>query len=170
MKRYAFFINPVAETYAYCLMPNHLHLLVKIKDTKQLQEAFQKKKQTDDELKSEDIPNFISREFGSLFSSYTQAFNKQQQRRGSLFIPNFKRKLVDSDKYFTQIVHYIHANPVKHGFVRDLAEWKYSSFLSFISIQNTSLRRDEVLKWFGDIEQYLKFHKENQTNFLMDFE
>jgi len=78
-----------------------------------------------------DSSKYLSKQFSNLFSSYTQAFNKQQRRRGSLFIPNFERKHIDSDEYFRQLIHYIHFHPVHHGFVDDLRDWKHSSFDSF---------------------------------------
>ena len=174
LQRYATFINPVADTFAYCLMPNHLHLLVRIKDEDDLQVAYQQKiklrarfpkdvtnfpkVQNFREVEGEAGSKFVSREFGSLFSSYSQAFNKQQNRKGSLFMPNFKRKLIDTEDYFTQLVHYIHANPVHHGFVRRFTDWEFSSYQAFLSDKNTNLQRDEVLSWFGGVNNFNKFH------------
>jgi putative transposase len=177
LKRYAEYINPIAETFAYCLMPNHIHFMVKIANIEGLQLAYQQKmKKKDAEnicppLKQEDLPKFISREFGSLFSAYSQAFNKQQKRMGSLFMPNFKRKIVDSDSYYTSLIHYIHANPVHHGFVKNAYEWEYSSLHSFISQKSTQLKREEAINWFGDVEIFKTFQDEvlpkNLTDNLM---
>ena len=182
LQRYATFINPIADTFAYCLMPNHLHLLVRIKDEDDLQTAYQQKiklraeanfpkvltaraapfreveGENFREVEVDTMSKFVSREFGSLFSSYSQAFNKQQNRKGSLFIPNFKRKLIDTEDYFTQLVHYIHANPVHHGFVRRFTDWEFSSYHAFLSDKNTNLQRDEVLGWFGGVNDFKKFH------------
>ncbi|HEA31502.1 MAG TPA: hypothetical protein ENH91_16170 [Leeuwenhoekiella sp.] len=76
LRRYAYFINPVASTLSYCLMPNHFHFLVRIKN----------------DVSKEKLEGHVSKQFSNLFSSYTQAFNKQQKRKGSLFMKNFKRK------------------------------------------------------------------------------
>ena len=132
LQRYAFFISPIADTFAYCLMPNHFHIAIRIKSEQELNKLLEssKKQQFFESLKLSKYEYFISKQFSNLFSSYTQAFNKQQNRRGSLFIPNFSRKLIDSEKYFKQIIHYIHFNPVHHKFVKDLRDWKYSSFES----------------------------------------
>ena len=116
--------------------------------------------------------DFVSRQFASLFSSYTQAFNKQQTRKGSLFIPNFKRKAVETEDYFTQLVHYIHANPVHHGFVRDIENWEYSSYHAFISQKFTLLQRDRVIDWFGGVDELRKYHRDQPHGYRpsLDFE
>lgn len=173
LKRYKYFIEPIADTFAYCLMPNHLHLMVKIKDEHTLQTAhvyFQQQKNPDNKefplIEIQELPKWVSRVFGSLFSSYTQAFNKQQSRKGSLFMPSFKRKIVDSDKYYTQLIYYIHNNPVHHGFVKEIEDWTYSSYQSILSNKPSKLQRTEVLNWFGDKNSFCQFHQEQ--HFLLD--
>lgn len=175
LARYAFFIEPIAETYAYCLMPNHLHLMVKIKNEQHLQSAnryFQKVKNIAEPnikpIEDNKYSEFVSRTFGNLFSSYTQAYNKQQKRIGSLFIPNFKRKAVENDSYFTKLLYYIHFNPVHHGFVKNIEDWNYSSFNSLISEKKTKLSKEEVLAWFGDKNRFLEFHRSEKIDLSFD--
>lgn len=170
LQRYATFINPIADTFAYCLMPNHIHFLIRIKAEPDLQKACQYKTRSRKILLEEDIPNYLSREFASLFSSYSQAFNRQNGRKGSLFMPNFKRKLVETEEYFTQLVYYIHANPVHHGFVKDLASWNYSSYHAFLSRKQTNLQRDEVLSWFGNVDSFKAFHEGTPMGGKLDFD
>jgi putative transposase len=170
LQRYATFINPIADTFVYCLMPNHIHFLIRVKDKLELQKSYQYKKQSRKTLLEEDIPNYLSREFASLFSSYSQAFNRQNCRKGSLFNPNFKRKLVETDEYFTQLVYYIHANPVHHGFVKDLSAWNYSSYHAFLSHKQTNLQRDEVLNWFGNVDSFKTFHEGTSMGGKLDFD
>ena len=166
LKRYAYFIDPVAYTFAYCLMPNHIHFLIRVRAATALQEAnrhFVEARTPGrqvDQLPEKSLPFFLSRTFGNLFNSYTQAFNRQQDRKGSLFIPNFKRKEVSSDVYYTKLVHYIHANPVHHGFVKTLTDWEYSSYDSLLSTKETKLCRSEVLAWFGDKRAFVQFHQQ----------
>lgn len=165
LKRYAYFVEPIAKTFAYCLMPNHLHLLVEIKEEAMLQEANRafivaKKPGRKVELIPEELlPQFLSKIFGNLFSSYTQAFNRQQDRKGSLFMPNFKRKEVESEEYYTKLIHYIHANPVRHDFVKSMADWEYSSYQSLLSTKVTKLCRAEVMDWFGNRQAFIQFHQ-----------
>jgi putative transposase len=147
-------ICPVVDIFAYCLMPNHFHLALRIK---QEQEIISN--QHPQGFKNPvDVGKDLSHIFGNLFNSYSKAFNKQQNRRGNLFIPNFDRKRVDNDIYLKNLIHYIHFNPVHHGFVNDLRDWKYSSFHSFLSKKESSLKRDEVISWFGDIQNFIEFH------------
>jgi putative transposase len=170
LQRYNTFISPIADTFAYCLMPNHIHFLIRIKSEPDLQKAYQYKTQSRKILLEEDIPNYLSREFASLFSSYSQAFNRQNGRKGSLFMPNFKRKVVETEEYFTQLVYYIHANPVHHGFVKDLSSWNYSSYHAFLSRKQTNLQRDEVLNWFGNVDSFKAFHEGTPLGGKLDFD
>ncbi len=147
LSRYQFFINPVADTYVYCLMPNHLHFVVEVKHNISLPDA-----------KTYSVSQFVSKQFSNLFSSYAQAFNKQQQRRGSLFVNQFRRQAIDSDDYLTNVIRYIHRNPVHHGFVEDFSKWKYSSYSILCSDHGTFISRDKVLKWFGNVHEFQKAH------------
>jgi REP element-mobilizing transposase RayT len=153
--RYQHFIEPVADTLAYCLMPNHIHFLIRVKTEVELEQAFGKF-ETFQKLEAR-----VSKQFANLFSSYTQAFNKMYGRKGSLFIPNFKRKEIESDQYLTNIIHYIHANPVHHGFVKQIQDWKWSSYREIISDECTSwIKKDEITNWFGNMNELIKFHEQ----------
>jgi REP element-mobilizing transposase RayT len=134
LKLYTKYINPVADTYAYCLLNNHFHLLVRIRDCQSFEDW-------------QSLPP--SRSFSNLFSTYTKAFNKAYKRTGSLFEKPFKRKLVDDTSYLIHLTTYIHQNPQKHGFVDDFRNWPYSSYGIIISSRRTSIYRAEVLDWFG---------------------
>jgi len=153
LQKYAQYISPIVDTFAYCLMPNHFHLAVRIKPENEIIANLPKV------LNFREVVNAVSKQFGNLFSSYAQSFNKQQGRKGILFEPNFERKWIDSDQYFRNLIHYVHFNPVHHGFVEDLRDWKHSSFESFFSEKSTKLKRDEVIQWFGDKENFYFFHQ-----------
>jgi hypothetical protein len=105
---------------------------------------------------------FISKQFSNLFSSYAQAFNKQQARRGNLFISNFKRRKIESDEYLTNIIRYIHMNPVNHGCVKRPSQWRFSSFNTLLSDRATFLARDKVVGWFGGLKQFREAHAVNE--------
>lgn len=70
LRKYAEHVPPVATTLAYCLMPNHIHLMVRIKPADELPDSLK--------LSGSCDPKKISKQFGNLFSAYAQAFNKQQ--------------------------------------------------------------------------------------------
>ena len=103
-----------------------------------------------------------SSQFSHLFNSYAQAFNKQHKRHGSLFESPFKRKYVDSDQYFQEVVSYIHNNPVHHGFTDNATDYPWSSYHSAISSKTTKLKRTELLNWFGSTENFVKYHQQKR--------
>lgn len=172
LQQWTKYIEPIAGTYAYCLMPNHIHFLIRTHTEKQVTKNFN----FSEELpfgKFETFQKVVSKQFSNLFSSYTQSFNKMYERRGSLFIPNFKRKEIDSEAYLTALVCYIHRNPIHHGFHTSLDVWKYSSYSAFLYNKPTKLQRDYILTWFNGKEDFIQFHKEqhllNDTSLLIDF-
>ena len=132
------------------MMPNHIHFFIEVKQRIVLPENSKYTSQ-----------QFVSKQFSNLFSSYSQAFNRQQNRKGNLFISNFKRKKVDTDDYMTRLIRYIHFNPVHHGFVTDISSWRFSSFNMLNSGGDTFLARDEVIAWYGNINEFLQAHEQD---------
>lgn len=163
-KNYSFFLNkyhqhidPIANTVAWCLMPNHFHLLVKIKREAEVASTFPKFQTLE---RFEERSKFVSKQFSNFFSSYSQAFNKVYNRRGSLFIKNFKRKEIQSDEYLKTLILYIQLNPVKHGFVSKNTDWQWTSFNEFPKQQ------PELINClFGTIDNYKLQHINRQREF-----
>ena len=146
LEQYTKYIEPVADTFAYCLLTNHFHLLVRIKTA---------------EEQPLDPPRDATQQFANFFNSYTKSINKAYHRTGSLFQKRFGRIEVTSERYFGTLVRYIHQNPQKHGFVDDFRTYPYSSYGSLLSQQPTRLRRDTVLAWFGGAASLAAAHQEN---------
>ena len=140
------YLKEYAKLYAHCLMPNHFHLLIRIKDI--------------DKLEEEELSKLLSQKFRVLFMSYSKGINKERGRTGSLFQKNFKRKLIENESYFTSLIAYIHSNLVKAGLVSMCHQWKYSSYNSLLSLKETHLARHEVLDWFGGRVGFIRFHEE----------
>ncbi len=175
-------LTPVVDLYAYCLMPNHFHFLLRTKKIeeviyyfmtlmstpnqtiKEIEYYQSKLKALSSIAESEDkeiqYQLHLSKQFANLFSSYTQSFNKLYNRKGSLFLKNFKSKEILSDTYFTRVVQYIHSNPVHHGFTTDLQDWKWSSYREFLSDENSFLQKDHVLSYFGDETAFILAHRQ----------
>jgi REP element-mobilizing transposase RayT len=150
LSKYINYISPIAYSYCYCLMPNHFHFLVKIKEQKETWNFFNKDK---------NLQGLISNQFSKFFNSYVKAFNKQQSRKGSLFMKNFKRKRITDEKYLKKLVHYIHYNPVEAGLCQKPNEWKFSSYNTLLGNENhTMLMKNEVLEWFEDKENFIYCH------------
>lgn len=153
LKLYAKYIEPVAVTSAYCLMPNHFHFLVQIRE--QGKTAAVSKTAAVLEL---DSP-YVIRQFNNCFIAYAKAINKAFGRTGALFEPRFRRKHVDNHRYFTHLVAYIHRNPLHHGFVDDFREWPWSSYDAVLAQERTRIPRQQILDWFGGRAKFLEAHQ-----------
>jgi putative transposase len=150
MQLYQKYILPVCDTFAYCLMRNHFHFLVRVKELQnQTSEVFET---------SEVSSKTITPQFSNFFNSYAKAINTTYKRTGSLFQKRFGRIEIDSDRYFAQLIHYIHFNPQKHGFVEDFRQYPYSSYQAIVSEKPTRLCRAEVLNWFQGKDSFVKVH------------
>jgi REP element-mobilizing transposase RayT len=165
-KNYTFFLEklrlyvlPVCKLFSYCLMPNHFHLVLEVRSEEELSLCWQKPGTTG-RFSEEELTLKISRSFGNLFSSYTQAFNKVYDRKGSLFIPSMKSEQISDENSFCKVVHYTHANPVHHGFTRKMNEWPHSSYHAYLSEGATKLEREYVLDIFGGKNAFLEYHEQ----------
>lgn len=178
LTKYAKYIQPIADTFAYCLLPNHFHAMIRIKEPKEILEYLyinQYNRQTQTNLQHfqnreeglhfqpERFSRMIEQQFSNFFNSYAKALNKFYGRKGSLFNPSMKKKEVKSDEYYTNLVLYIHNNPVKHGFTNDLWEWPYSSIQEFDPDINSfcillNEEKQAVIDWFGDWDNLLSSH------------
>ena len=162
LEKYQKYISLIADTYCYCLMPNHFHFLVKIKSELELFKGLEPLESSSSGSKPlESSSKLISNQFSKLFNSYAQAFNKQQKRKGSLFMSNFKRKLIDDDKYLKKVVHYIHHNPMKHGYAKSIEQWEFSSYKKIINNEHLELiSKQELLSYFESLENFICCHQE----------
>ena len=158
LRLYEKYIDPVAETFAWCLLNNHFHLLVRIKEEDEVVALSNPARVRNPGRVRQHLP---SKAFSNLFNAYTQAINKRYNRNGSLFEKPFRRIEITSERYFRNMVFYIHNNPVKHGFVEDMAEYPWSSYLSIISAKPTKLQRKSVIGWFDSKNNFKIFHQRN---------
>lgn len=156
IKKFKQHMSMILDVNAFCLMPNHFHFLVRIRDHKELIKHFN----LESEISSlEKLPGLISRSFGNFLNAYAKAFNKMYDRRGSLFLDNLKRKKVDEVESLCRVVHYIHYNPVHHKFVRQITKWEHSSYLAYLESKETWIAKEEVLSWFGGIDGFKEYHQ-----------
>jgi REP element-mobilizing transposase RayT len=125
--------------YAYCLMPNHAHLLIERQDDK------------------------ISRIMQGLLTGYSQYFNRKYKKIGHLFQARYKAILCQTDRYLGALVRYIHLNPVRAKMVRRAEDYEYSGHRAYIGRDRSGLVDTEpVLRHFGvtkarAVETYQRF-------------
>ena len=100
--------NELVEIIAYCIMPTHIHLILK-------------------QLMDKGISTFLSK----VLNSYTRYFNFKIKRKGPLWESRFKNVAVDTDEQLMHLTRYIHLNPVTARLVDDPRDWKYSSYESY---------------------------------------
>ncbi|AGL01679.1 transposase [Desulfoscipio gibsoniae] len=133
--------------YAYCLMGNHIHLLMK--------------------EEKEDLGTSIKR----IGASYVYWYNWKYERIGHLFQDRYKSEKVENGKYFLAVLRYIHQNPFKAGLVKELADYPWSSFNEYIG-ESKLIDTNFVLNMFSNdrskaIDAFKKFHAvEGQETFL----
>ncbi len=137
LEKYSRCVSPIADTYAYALLPNHVHFLVKSKS-----------KESD-----------LSKAFGKLKNSYTKSFNMTYERYGVLFTKYIQSKEVNNERYYKNVIHYINRNAVHHGICSDINDWKYCSYSAVIEDKVTQIKKDDVLKYFDGLENYIDLHK-----------
>lgn len=176
LEKYALYGSPLAETFAYCLMPNHFHFVLRIRERELIEslmagvavvENFSKVRNFGKVLTNDDtaINRYISKQFSNLFSCYTQSFNKVYHRRGSLFIKNFKRELIADDAYLRNAIVYVHRNPVHHGFCADYLQWEHSSYGDVLNERKGLVDSSVVFDLFGGKESWINHHEKALVQF-----
>ena len=180
LDKYQQYILPIAETYAYCLLPNHFHLVVRIRRKEVIEEVYRNFKSTNFskvpnfgkvensgkvEITDNIIEQFISKQFANLFSCYTQSFNKVNKRRGSLFLKNFRREPIENKAYFLNAVIYTHRNPVHHAFCDRYTDWSYTSFCEIKERNSQMIEVEKLLRMFGGRDSFIDLHEQSAKKF-----
>lgn len=152
------YLDPVADLFTYTLMPNHFHLLLRIKNENAISTYYVQKKNMpleDMEL----LPAFIMQQFSNWLNCYAKAFNKMYDRKGSLFIDYIKRSVVKNESDMASFIFYIHKNAVHHGLCKRIGDWKLDGYNAILGNEPTFLKREELISFFGSIENFIKFHE-----------
>jgi REP element-mobilizing transposase RayT len=117
---------------AYCLMPNHFHLILK-----------------------EVRENAIAKCLHALQTSYAKAVNYRYSRSGHLFQDTYRKIIVKNEVHLVYLSRYLHLNPVRTGLVRTPEDWKYSSYCEYIGLRKKELIHPEtIISLFSCVEEY----------------
>lgn len=126
--------EPIIEILCYCLMPNHFHLMIK-------------------QLRDGAITEFMRK----VLNSYTKYYNTKHKRVGALLQGQFKAVLVESDEQLLHLSRYIHLNPLASFLVKDLEDYKWSSYHEYIDNNRGVCSKQGVLSFFKPPNSYQKF-------------
>jgi putative transposase len=148
IKKFTFYCRDVLDTYAYCLLKNHFHLVAFIKENVEVP-----KRNGDGKFRLN-----ASTQLSHLFNSYAQSINKMYERTGPLFESPFERRLIDTNDYLRSAICYCHVNPELHRLVSDFKQWKYSSYHSIINNENELIPTQKVIELFGGLSQFNLAH------------
>ncbi len=148
------YLTQQTDILAYCLLPNHFHFLLFMHDHK----TNAVNTQTSGRNMPSNGPINLSLPLSHLFNAYAQWFNKKTGRTGGLFQRPFRRRRITSEEYLKQVIYYIHRNPMHHHLADNPENWKFSSYKTILSDQPTLLKREQVLEWFGDRENFVQYH------------
>ncbi|CAD5252104.1 MULTISPECIES: transposase [unclassified Imperialibacter] len=124
-------LNPHFDILAYCLMPNHFHLMVHSKEAM-------------------DISRY-KQDLRMMLSSYTRKINFRTGRTGSLFQQNSKAKPLEVDDYAFTCFHYIHQNPLRAQLVTKMEDWEFGSYRDYAGFRNGTLCNKEMAYQLLDI-------------------
>lgn len=130
------------KIYAYCLMGNHIHLLIK-QENEMLEQIFKR--------------------IGGRFVYW---YNTKYKRSGHLFQDRFKSEPVESDEYLLTVLRYIHQNPVKAGICDKIEDYQYSSYTEYI-YECDVVDKKEIYNIIP-INVFVEFHNEEETEKCLD--
>ncbi|MFZ4522049.1 MAG: transposase [Bacteroidales bacterium] len=131
LKLYQAHIHPIAETFAYCLLSDHLHFLIRIR---------------------EDADGSIYKHFALLFNGYAKGYNKHHEKDGKVFKFKLKQKEIKSTSGLLEMIRYVNQNPWRHGAIEHPANYRFSSFRATMSSSPTMVAKELVQLHFGSHE------------------
>lgn len=167
-ENYFFFLEKIEQhllglmdLFTYSLIPNHFHLMVRIKTEEEIVKLFKKEKKREFKIETDIHSGFVMERVSNCLNAYTKSYNKFYGRMGSLFMPT-KRSVANVDGDVTNFVLYVHKNAVHHHLTKKIGDWKFDGYNSIISGAPTFLLRSELFDWFGSREAFIRAHENLQ--------
>lgn len=144
LERFTYFLVDYCDLYAYCLLPNHYHFVLRVND---------------------ENGDKFSRQIGSFIVSYTNKVNLRKDRNGGLFMKPFRRILVDRDDYLKRLIFYVNHNAAKHDLVKNFRDYRFGSYPAMLSDEETIVARDKVFQIFNDKSEFVEYHNFRHEDF-----
>ncbi len=160
-ERYTKYFLPYFDTYAYCLVPNHYHFLVKVKDIEEIDVSLEKtnaaKKYSNGE---ESINFFLENQLSRMLSGIAIKYNNRSGKVGALFKEGTKRVELKTESRVIYQLCYIHHNVIHHHLGKNYGDWKYSSYIAYLSDKDSQLDRSFVIELMGGIDVFHDLHRD----------
>jgi putative transposase len=168
LQKFASLLHPVLDCLAFCLLQNHAHFIVHIKELKTILDSLNciaeekrtiaMKKFISDPENEDLVDELIERQANSFMISYVNSINNSLSRKGSLFQSPFRRVQITEEAHLQQAIVYVHANAQKHGIVKDFKEYRYTSYHDVMSDNSSMIAIPKVLQFFRGKEHFVKEH------------
>ena len=129
----------LVDIIAYCVMPTHIHLILK-----------------------QNVDDGISKFMGKILNSYTRYFNIKHHRSGPLYDSKFKNVLVLTDEQLLHLTRYFHLNPTSAGLIEKPEDWLYSSYSEYLNDKTDGICQFRSL-FDLDTKQYQKFVNDRKS-------
>lgn len=133
------YLKEVSDLYAFALLENHFHLLLRVKENSPY--------------------GLFSRQYQRWILHYTNNINTRERRSGSLFLNPFRRLPVENENYLKRLIFYIHNNPEKHHEITDFKTSQFTSFPDYLSDHDTIIKRDYIFDIFGSKLEFIEYHQ-----------
>jgi REP element-mobilizing transposase RayT len=177
LERFQRFISFAVDTWAYCLLSNHAHFIIKIKSIDAIVNAITEidfAKQTVSMKKLLVAPNkeamvdeMLERQVNSFMVSFANYTKNKYRHHGGLFQKPFKRLEIDTGNWLQTAIIYVHLNSLKHKVFSDYAAYLHGSYFYFLQLCNTYCDTEKVLEFFGGLSEFISLH-EAQAKYYFD--
>lgn len=180
LRKIKLFVTPYSDILAWCLMPNHFHLMVMVNEVANSRSATPGRAPTQQPVSRSATPSRtptqdnLNKSIGIMLASYTRAIQKQENFTGSLFRQKTKaecvtcfngltssfivkdgitqnKRLIPENQYPQVLFNYIHQNPVKAGLVRHVLDWEFSSARDYAGLRKGSLVNQALAQQIVDV-------------------
>jgi len=161
------------QVYAYCVMPNHYHLLVRIPDTISSASAYKGQGLDDTGTANHPSVSGLSKAMHRINTAYSHYYMASHNHIGHVFQGSFRSREINDEEYLKNVIRYIHLNPVKASITRLASEYQWSSYWEYIRKAHRNILLgdgEDLLRQYGfhNIINFKAFHDSTSSTDLDD--